>query len=342
MADFDLGTYGRPVGSQVAGVQAHIDAGLAWLYGYNHEAAEARFAQAAAADPSCAFAWWGIAYAAGPNYNRPWQIMSAEDRARVISRATGALASARARAGADGALLDAVALRYPDSPDVEDIAPWSDRYATAMQQVQRDHPNDLDIAALTAEALMMRTPWALWDISTGALAEGASTREAQTLLETTFATHPSAWQHPGLLHMYIHLMEMSPTPEVALRHGDALCGLVPDSGHLEHMATHIDVLTGDYAACLARNWRAAEADRLYFAAEGGENFYTLYRLHNLHFACYASVFLGQRQASLASADALRAELPDEVVRVYPELFEAFLGTEPHVHLRFGDWEAAVS
>jgi hypothetical protein len=52
--------------------------------------------------------------------------------------------------------------------------------------------------------------------------------------------------HPGLLHLYIHLMEMSSHPEAALDAANALRGLVPDAGHLLHMPTHIDVLLGDY------------------------------------------------------------------------------------------------
>ena len=47
--------------------------------------------------------------------------------------------------------------------------------------------------------------------------------------------------HPGILHLYVHLMEMSPTPEKALVAGDHLRELVPDAGHLIHMPTHIDI-----------------------------------------------------------------------------------------------------
>ena len=47
-------------------------------------------------------------------------------------------------------------------------------------------------------------------------------------------------------------MEMSPNPEKALKDGDCLKDLVPDSGHLIHMATHIDVLCGDYQNVLYR------------------------------------------------------------------------------------------
>jgi len=46
--------------------------------------------------------------------------------------------------------------------------------------------------------------------------------------------------------MYVHLMEMSPHPERALRASDQLRDLVPDAGHLRHMPTHIDVLCGHY------------------------------------------------------------------------------------------------
>jgi hypothetical protein len=94
--------------------------------------------------------------------------------------------------------------------------------------------------------------------------------------------------------MYIHLMEMSPSPEAALLHGDRLVDLVPDSGHLVHMATHIDVLCGDYQNVVWRNLRAAAVDRKFFDHAGGENFYTIYRIHNLHFVIYGAMFQAGR------------------------------------------------
>ena len=124
--------------------------------------------------------------------------------------------------------------------------------------------------------------------------------------------------------MYIHLMEMSPTPEKALPHGDRLVDLVPDSGHLVHMATHIDVLCGDYQNVVWRNHRAAEVDRKYFDHAGGENFYTIYRIHNLHFEMYGAMFLARPSQALAAAEALRETLPEPVVRYMPQYFEAFV------------------
>lgn len=70
---------------------------------------------------------------------------------------------------------------------------------------------------------MNRMPWwALWDLKTGLPAKHSAVLKAQAALEHTFDTDPAAWDHPGLLHMYIHLIEMSPTPEKTLRHGDRL------------------------------------------------------------------------------------------------------------------------
>ena len=115
---------------------------------------------------------------------------------------------------------------------------------------------------------MNRTPWALWDLPSGQPAEGADTPEAIAVLEGAFDTLDGAWAHPGLLHMYIHLMEMSPHPERALRHGDWLSNLVHDAGHLLHMATHIDVLCGEYENVVSRNTRGIEADRKFLESAG--------------------------------------------------------------------------
>ena len=63
-------------------------------------------------------------------------------------------------------------------------------------------------------------------------------------------------------------MEMSPFPELALRAGDRLRDLVPESGHLIHMPTHIDVLCGNYRDVVVYNQKASVADRKYLEREG--------------------------------------------------------------------------
>jgi tetratricopeptide (TPR) repeat protein len=342
---FDLGHYGRPVSTSSSEAQTAFNRGLVWLYGYNHEAAADAFEEAVAADPGCGAAHWGLAHAIGPNYNRPWEFFDADERKATLGRAHRAIAEARALrdslSAVENDLIEALADRFPDDPEIEDYGPWNDAFSDAMRKVYAAHPDDLDVIAVFAEALMNRTPWQLWDLRTGESKEGASTLEAQAALERAFDKLPGAWDHPGLLHMYIHLMEMGPQPEKALRHGDRLTDLVPDSGHLIHMATHIDVLCGDYHSVVARNRKAAEIDRKYEAVAGAQNFYTIYRIHNVHFEAYGAMFLGQPEVALAASERLMEMLPEEVVRFMPEMFESFYGKKIHVMVRFGQWQAIL-
>ena len=115
--------------------------------------------------------------------------------------------------------------------------------------------------------------------------------EAKRILDDALAT-PEGRKHPGVLHLYLHAMEMSATPQDALPAADLLRGLVPDAGHLQHMASHIDVLCGDYRNSVVSNLTAVQADRLFVEREGPLNFYSLYRAHNLHFVVYSAMFEG--------------------------------------------------
>jgi tetratricopeptide (TPR) repeat protein len=342
MKKFDLGSYRRDITVASTSARTHFDQGLNWLFGFNHEAALQEFEKAVAIDPSCGMAYWGIAYAIGPNYNKPWEFFEPDEKVATLKRAHEALALAQSLAPqlkpVETALIKALADRFPQDPEIEDYGPWNDAFSDAMRKVYAAHTDDLDVVSVFAEALMNRTPWLLWNLDTGQPAEGASTLEAQTALETAFDTLPGAWEHAGLLHLYIHLMEMSPHPEKALRHGDRMVDLVPDSGHLVHMATHIDVLCGDYQNVVWRNHRAAQADMKYEAIAGGENFYTVYRIHNVHFEAYGAMFLGQPEVALEASDRLIEMLPNNVIRYFPDLFESFYGKKIHVMVRFGMWE----
>jgi tetratricopeptide (TPR) repeat protein len=341
MTYYDLGNYGRKITTGSADAQLWFDRGLVWLYAYNHEAAITCFRKALEADAGCAMAHWGIAAASGPNYNQPWEGMEPEEREVAVSTARAAVSAAQGAGDgfspAERDLIDAVAKRFPIEP-VEDIAPWLDAYADAMREVHRANPQDLDVAALFAEAMMNRTPWQLWNLTSGKPADGADTEEARDVLERALGL-PGAWDHPGLLHFYIHLMEMSPTPELALRHGDRLSTLVPDAGHLIHMGTHIDVLCGDYHNVVSKNSKAIEADRKWLDHEGADNFYTVYRCHNYHFKIYGAMFLGQPEPALAAAEELIETLPEEgTLRQMADWFEAFVPMKMHVLIRFGMWD----
>ena len=355
MAYFDLGSYHWTVTTKDAEAQLWFDRGMVWCYGFHHEEAIACFERALEHDPDVAMAHWAIAYAIGPNYNKPWEAFDDEDLRSSLDLARAkAAAAADASAGAtevESALISALAQRYPPDPakpGPDDLGLWNDAYADAMREVYRVHRDELNVCALFAEAIMNRTPWQLWDVVTGEPPEGADTLEAVEVLETAFETldGEGANSHPGLLHMYVHLMEMSPHPERAQAAGDRIVDLAPDAGHLNHISTHIDVLCGDYHLVVERNSAAIVADRKYLDLEGPLNFYSLYRCHNYHFKVYGAMFAGQDRPALDAAQEMARTLPAELLQTpsppMADWLEGFVPVKQHVLVRFGKWQEILA
>ncbi|NOD34020.1 MULTISPECIES: hypothetical protein [unclassified Ruegeria] len=349
MSDYyDLGTYTCPVSTSNPEAQRWFDRGLNWTYGYNHEEAVACFQRAVEHDPQCAMAHWGVAYAAGPNYNLPWDLQDDRGRKKALTLAHDAMQKALENADnctpVEQALIHALPARYPQSDPIEDMHQWDHDFADAMRAAFATHQDHLDLRTIYVEALLNLTPWQMWDLNTGQPAEGAATLEAQEVLEWAIANDPDAMSHPGLLHLYVHLMEMSPTPEKALKAGDVLRTLVPDAGHLVHMPTHIDVLCGHYQNVVHWNEKASEADLKYYEREGAFNIYTGYRQHNYHFAIYGALFLGQIEPALRANQGLWDTTPEEMLRIesppMADFFESYMSMGPHILIRFGRWEEA--
>jgi tetratricopeptide (TPR) repeat protein len=342
---FDLGDSHRAASTSSPEAQAWFDRGLTWSYGFNHEEAVRCFERAVAADDEFALAHWGVAYAAGPNYNKQWDAFDEADLRTSLRRAYDATQRALELGGAasqvERDLIGSLTARYPQPEPGDDLSVWTAAYARAMGGVYAAHSDDLDVAALYADALLNVTAWSLWDLATGEPADGAHTDAAKQVLESALS-QPGGMTHPGLLHFYIHLMEMSPTPEVALDAANALRGLVRDGGHLLHMPTHIDVLLGDYERVIADNERAIVADERYVEHAGRINFYSLYRSHDHHFRIYGAMFAGRKATALAAADALAASLPEELLRVevppMADWVESFVPMRSHVLVRFGLWD----
>ena len=344
---FDLGDYSFPVTTNSKDAQLWFDRGLMWIYGYNHEEAIFCFDKAIEIDENCAMAYWGVSYAVGPNYNKKWMDFSEKDKSNCVDRSKESLITAKSISNltpVERDLIKSLDERYPDDPMLEDFSDYNDAYANKMREIYRNHNTNLEVCALFAEALMNRTPWQLWEVGTGQVKAGANTQEAISVLETAFSNldYKGANNHPGLLHMYIHLMEMSPHPEKALKAGDALTNLVPDAGHLQHMATHIDVLCGHYENVVRRNHIASKADQKYLDYRGPNTFYTAYVCHNLHFKIYGAMFLGQIKPALAAANELQNLLSEEVVRPSADWLESYYAMKFHVLVRFGMWDEIIS
>jgi tetratricopeptide (TPR) repeat protein len=350
MAYYDLGAYSRPITTKSPEAQTWFDRGLNWVYAFNHEEGIKCFAKALEHDPDCAMAHWGISYAAGPNYNMPWHLYDPSGKAKALAASYDAMQKALACTGGatavEQALIHGLPARYPQREPIEDQSGWDKAFTRAMRAVFEKYRGDLDVRAIFTDAIMNETPWQMWDLGTGGEAKDAGTAEAVEVLESALKGQPATWDHPGLLHLYVHLMEMSPFPQRALRAGDRLRGLMPDSGHLVHMPTHIDVLCGNYHDVVVYNQKAVAADRKYLEREGPMNFYSLYRNHNYHFVVYGAMFLGQYTPALSAAQELIDTTPEALLRIpsppMADFIEPFLAMKQHVLVRFGKWREIIA
>lgn len=326
----NLSHYNRTVTTGSEEAQKYFDQGFTLYYGFNHEAAILSFQQAVALDSTCAMAWWGQAISAGPNINNP-----AMDSSAAVA-AWEALQKARQYAAnaspVEQDLIFALAARYTWPPP-EDRKPLDVAYADAMRRVWQNYPDDADVGALFADAMMNLRPWDLW---TPAGEPQPGTPEIVATIERVLAMQPN---HPGACHFYIHTMEASPTPGKALAAADSLRHRVPGAGHLVHMPSHIDIRVGHYDEAVKANQRAIIADTAWIKRGG---FYTFYRAHNYHFLTYAAMFEGRKELAMKGARDMVEQIPLDVVLEFADYLDGFIAVPIHVMVRFGMWEELLN
>lgn len=290
-------------------------------------------------------AFWGIAYAIGPNYNKAWSLFDRKDLESSVRRANAALTRATNLAGeataVEKALIAALAARFPSADNIPaDMSPVDRAYADAMRPVYEAYSKDIDVAVLFGEALMCISPRGLWDLVTGEPSAG-HTVEARTVIESALA-RPEGRDNSALCHLYIHLMEMSPFPEKALPPADRLRRLAPDASHILHMPTHIDFAVGDYRRAIDSNEEAMIADDKYFARGSGSPLYVAYRVHNICAKLYAALISGRSVEAMSAARRLEQVVDKNVLSMpsppLADWTESFLGNIAHVLIRFGRWE----
>ncbi|MGX9144052.1 hypothetical protein [Mesorhizobium sp. 128a] len=354
MDHFDLGTYRRPISTASAETQRWFDIGLNWCYGFNHEEGIKCFEKALVSDPDCAFVHWGIAYAAGPFYNLTWKEHGKDEADRAARRCFDHVQLARANASRASAveqrLIEALAARFqrPHGVTPAEFEQWDNAYAAAMRQVYRDFPDDHDVMALTVEALMMRTVRRLWDLKTGRPAPNSDVLDALEVCERSIRLSDEAGTtpHPAILHLHIHLLEMSTQPERGVRSADLLGTMCPDAGHMNHMPGHIHVLCGEYEKAKLASEKAVRANDLYLAYASETTYYLLGCCHDLHLMMFTCMFLGQYQPALWAADKVRSLVARDVVAIpdRPKLtqtVEGYHAMRAHVQVRFGRWQEII-
>jgi tetratricopeptide (TPR) repeat protein len=327
----NLGVHTFPVSTKDSRAQLFINQGLNLAFGFNHAEAVRAFAEAARLDRSLAMAYWGQALVLGPNINAA---MDAEVEPRAFALVQKAMAMKASATPREQAYIDALAVRYTGK--AEDRQAADRAYADAMARVVRQFPDDLDARTLYAEALMDLRPWNYWTRDGVAYPE---TIAAQSSLEHVLGAHPN---HPGALHLWIHLWEPTDTPERAEAEADRLLPLMPGAGHIVHMPAHIYMRVGRHADVIAANIQAAKADEDYIAQCRAQGLYPLsYYPHNLHFIWMGASASGRKALALESAQKLAAAIPDEALGSVP-ILQGFLVVPYWAMVRFGEWDRILS
>eukprot|EP00752_Nemacystus_decipiens_P005024 g4564.t1 len=338
-----------------------------WMHiaNFNHLAADECFKSCIAVEPDCAMAWWGIALAGSSNYNFPTGRSSGFDPIQRALEIAQAKASKFSELEMD--LIEAMATRSsaeskaafnPAEMNFGNTPELNQSYADAMAKLSDKYPDDLDVTALYAESLMVLNPWALWVKQPGDPSEIAprdgKTLVAKTLLERAMGL-PGGMDHPIVLHMYCHLMELSNDPLAAVPAAESLRTKFPHAGHLIHMASHIDIWGGCYKAALDANIASIAADQAILKCTGDDSEgYAGYRIHSIHMAVWAAMFTGQADATLKTARQLEDMLPPGdatsgvqcmmhgVFPVGALYLEPYSAIKWHAMIRFGLWDAIIA
>jgi tetratricopeptide (TPR) repeat protein len=328
-----LGRHKHKISTRNTRTQLLFDQGVNLTFGFNHAEAIRSFREAARRDPHCAMCWWGVAFALGPNINLP---MPADAVKPAWQALQNALALKRHASAEERGWIDALAERYSADPKA-DRARLDEAFAAAMGDLWKKNPGDLDAGTFYVEAMMDTQPWDYWQMD-AKTPKGHGAAIVATL-ENIIKRSPN---HPGALHLYLHAVEASTTPERGEGPADRLEKLMPGAGHIVHMPSHIYYRIGRYADAAHVNALAALVDEQYIAACHAQGYYPVgYYGHNIHFLWTSSEMQGRYQAAIEAARRLIKAVGPDATKLGPQAQLYFL-TPFATLLRFGKWDAVLA
>lgn len=332
----DMGDYQRSITTRSLQAQRYFNQGLKWIYGFNHDEAVRSFTQAAELDPTCAMAWWGVAYAQGPNYNASG--MNEARQAAAWQATQKALAQLDDETPVEVALIQALESRYQD-PTLEEKVNQNTlkaNFAEIMAEVWDKFPNDPDVGTIYADAMMVKSPWRLYK------ADGTVARdETSTIVSTLETIFQFAPDHPGACHFYIHAVEASTDKKRGIPPADRLSVAVPISGHLTHMPSHLYVQVGMWDRAVEQNVLAIEADRRYLDQSPVQYRQRGYAAHNGHMLAFAGMMVGREKEALAGAHSVW-DMPEPIFKTMGKRYDRAMCAKYEVLRRFGRWDELLA
>ncbi len=333
-----LGTHDHKISTEIPGAQRYFNQGLVLSFAFNHAESIRSFKAAQKLDPSCAMCFWGEALSRGPNINVTSDgkvVMSDNDRLeafKAIERAKELMSSSTLK---EQDYIIALSSRYNGQVGT-DRSVLDRKYAQSMEELSKKYPDDMDASSLFAESLMNTMPWNYW------AEDGNPKPDTVKVINSLEDVLEKAPDHPLAIHLYIHAVEASSSPERAEAAADRLGDLVPGAGHLVHMPAHIYWRVGRYHDASEANIRAAQVDEEYIAQCNAQGFYpALYYPHNIHFLWAASTMEGRSGLSIESALKVAKYVGPEQIKQFPVV--EFFHTVPLLsYVRFGKWKEILS
>lgn len=217
---------------------------LALMHHMMYAQARADFAAITETDPDCAMAWWGMATSL---FQPLWGT-----RPSRTERDQGWAASQRALEQVDSdrerALIEATAAFFRDPQD-DDFRARVERWIEGMIEAGEGWPDDADVAALHALALLTRA-------QTDSEARERLHDQAEAMLRDIWERKPT---HPGAIHYSIHATDVDGRAENALDMVEVYGQIAPDTAHALHMPSHIYVRLGEWDEVIDWNVRSADA-----------------------------------------------------------------------------------
>src|SRR5262245_60277979 len=303
-----VGTVDFPT-SCSAKAQPDFIRGVALLHSFFYEEARRLFTEAAANDPGCAMAQWGIAMTyyhpiwAPPTAKDLEEGLAAVEKAEKVSKVTPrekdyiAAIAAFYRAAKDNATgPPGMSCHGPT-----DHAARRASFSSGMKSVHEKYPDDVEAAAFYALSLIKASP---------PPSEIPAQLEAAGILEALWKEHPN---HPGIVHYLIHAYDYPTLAPKGLAAADYYASIAPWVPHALHMPSHIYTRLGMWSKSIAANAASADAAREYAAKyhPGAANYN---ELHALDYLAYG--YLQTAQDAKAREVAARvASIP----KTYPEV-----------------------
>src|SRR3954464_11806535 len=329
-----LGTTGPAVTAANPQAEKYALQGIKFLYGFSHGAAIRSFEQAIKLDPTCATAYWGIAYANGPHVNFP--LVPPPNAEAAWRNLQLAKQNADRCTPVEKDLIEALSTRYAN-PQPEDRSGLDKAYADAMRKVWQKHPDDADVGAWFAESMMDLSPWNQWT------KEGKANPGTDEIVATLEAVLKLNINHPFANHLYIHALEASQHPDTAVAAADRLREAQPALAHNLHMPTPIDIRVGQWQKAIDWNAKAIDSAVAYHKISGPpQGLLIFYEAHNYHMLAYAALMTGQRELAVTQIKAMVASLPAEFVQAFAPMIEGFGAMPDEVMVRFGMWDEILA